>query len=157
MKRYKLLEMFKEGSSKKPEFLDNVASDFKKMIIDFITENYFNENIKSEKTKQKLTKILESNIKSEYNTLTIPYFQILENINLCIEVEMSETQSIFESNQKFGERKFSEIMASGIDKSEPINRFSISENKFIKSLEKVITEFTKNYEVSQDSIKIEFD
>jgi hypothetical protein len=95
-------------------------------------------------------------LREEYNTLTIPYFYILENINLCIEVEMSEDIVLKEKNQKFGETKFSQILESGISKLEPINRFSISEKQFLKDITDLISEFTNVYEVSDESIKLEF-
>lgn len=139
-----------------PNPLEIKTLQFKKVIIDFIKEQYVMNYLDNQKTHEKFIKNLEKNIKEEHNTINLPYYYILENLNLCIEVEDSETLVNEEKNEKFGQVKFSDIMKSGISNPKPINRFTISEKQFLSDLSMKISEYTQDYSTTEDSIKIEF-
>ena len=75
---------------------------------------------------------------------------------MCVEVEMSDSQSKFYENKKFAEKKFSDLLNDGgFDKPEPVKKFAISEKVFKKDLEFFIEKLTKNFFSTEDSIKIE--
>jgi hypothetical protein len=156
MKSSKILESYRNGYLLNAEELDKVPREFKIVLIDFLKEKYLDNNLKNKKSIEKLSDIFGKKIINEHNTMKVPYFDVLENINLCIEVEMSDQIVEEEGSQKFGETKFSQILESGISTSNPINRFAISEKSFKSSLEDFISIYTNEFEVVGDSIKIEF-
>ena len=121
MQKYQFLKLYKEGANQKSEILDGASKDLKNKIVESLN-SFVERFIQNEKTQSNLNTTFDKLIKCEHNVLTVPYFSILENINFCIEVEMSREQSIKESNFKFCEKKFSEILENGINHSEPINR-----------------------------------
>lgn len=158
MSELKLLESYKskKNTNQNPEYLDNVAKEFKNEIKKHISVNFFDKFIKESSTRTKLNSNLDKHISIEFNSISIPYFYILESLNLCVEVEMSDDHSKFLENQKFGHSKFSDILnKGGFDEPEPIKKFAISEKKFFESLLGFISNYTQNFEVYDDSIKIE--
>ena len=156
MKDYNLLESYRDNSINQPNELDKVAKIFKKFVIKHIENKFVNENITDEKIKMRFVKNLNSYIKEEYNTLEIKYYEILENLNLCIEVEMSNQQVIQESNLKFAETKFSEIMINGFNSPTPINRFALSEKLFVNYIKNIVETYTQDFTIDEEIIKIEF-
>ena len=156
MKDYNLLESYRDNSINQPNELDKVAKIFKKFVIKHIENKFVNENITDEKIKMRFVKNLNSYIKEEYNTLEIKYYEILENLNLCIEVEMSNQQVIQESNLKFAETKFSEIMINGLNSPTPINRFALSEKLFVNYIKNIVETYTQDFIIDEETIKIEF-
>ena len=137
-------------------FLDQVSKEFKTELVNFIYEKFIEKNVVDNNTRSKLKTNISKFIKNEYNTLSLPYFYILESINLCVEVEMSERHQNFYDSKKFGERKFSEILENGVDFIEPINRFAISEKKFSNDLISYVKNYTPNFEIDGEILKIEF-
>jgi hypothetical protein len=159
MNNFKLLESYKNQTpikSSNVDFLDGVTKEFKSLIIEGVKNNFLSKYLKDEKVIKKLCENLNKQIGLDYNSMTIPYFHILENLNLCVEVEMSQDQILFEDNQKFGQKKFTDILESGIERPTPINRFAISESKFKDFLVDLTQNYTNDFEVTEDSIKIEF-
>jgi hypothetical protein len=121
-----------------------------------LNEKYLSKNLKNAKTIDTLKKKFENLIRVEHNTIDIPYYYILENINLCLEVEKSNQIIENEQKQKFGELKFSHIMENGLTDKEHINRFMISEKSFLNDILSFISGVTKDIVINEDSIKIEF-
>jgi|LakMenEpi03Aug12_release.lakeMendotaPanAssembly.Ray.scaffolds.fasta_scaffold127639_5 hypothetical protein len=158
MKNYKLLESYRTGGLdlKTDKTLDQISSELKQKLVDFISEKFLNKYLTDQSTIKRLNENLLRKIKNEYNTITLPYFYILESINLCVEVEMSDKQTEFINGQKFGEKKFSQLLnEGGFERPEPIKKFAISEKEFSNEISKFIEGYTSNFEVSDDSIKIE--
>lgn len=151
-----ILYKYLNESVRTPDFLDKVALEFKKELIKNINQDIIQENIDDKKTIEKLNTLLNKFVKNEFNVLEVPYFEILENINLCVEVEMSEKAVNKQNSQRFGEVKFSQIMVNGIEQSMPVKRFAISEKLFLESLVSFIEKYTNEYNISDDRIKIEF-
>jgi hypothetical protein len=155
MKISKILESYKENQITDPRQLDLVAVDLKKITINFLSERYLTNHLKNVKTIDTLKKKFENLIKVEHNTLNIPYYYILENINLCLEVEKSSQIIENEDKLKFGELKFSQIMENGLTEKEHINRFMISEKSFLNDILSFVSDLTKDIEVNEEFIKIE--
>lgn len=159
MNKFKILESYKNQSPTKlnrVDFLDGVTKEFKSLIIEDVKSNFLTKYLKDEKTIKKFCENLHKQIRLDYNSINIPYFHILENLNLCIEVEMSQDQILFEDSQVFGKKKFTDILESGIETSVPINRFAISESKFKGFLVDLAKNYTEDFELTEDSLKIEF-
>jgi hypothetical protein len=156
MKISKMLETYSVGTSMDTKTLDLITNEFKDLIIEIIYEKYLLTKISDQKTRDVLRKNISKLITQEHNTLTIHHYNILENLNLCIEVEMSDKIVKNESNDTFGKYKFSDILERGISEKEQINRFEISESKFLTDLEDVIRKFTNDVSIGVDSILIEF-
>lgn len=156
MERYRSLATYKSNENKNAKYLEVVTKEFKEKITEFISESFVEDSINDEITKKTIIKNIKKIVKEEYNTLEIPYFYILENINLCVEVEMSKNLMIQESSKKFAETKFSDILNGGVQKFEPIKRFAISEKKFLEKLVDFIEKFTESYKITDETIKIEF-
>lgn len=158
MKTKKLMESYLNREEFTPEMLDNLSLEFKGEVVKLISDEFIQNYIKSEKTRIKLQENLTKTISTEHNTVYIPYYEILENINLCVEVESSDDAMVSEVQKKFGETKFSEILVSGnIYQKKKINRFEISEKIFLESLLEFIGSHTNEFVLTEDSIKIEFD
>jgi hypothetical protein len=159
MNKFKILESYKNQTptkSSQVNFLDGVTREFKSFIIESVKSNFLKKYLKDEKTIKKFCENLDKQIRLDCNSMNIPYFHILENLNLCVEVEMSQDQILFEDSQVFGKKKFSDILESGIQTSIPINRFAISESKFKGFLVDLVKSYTKDFELTEDSLKIEF-
>jgi len=156
MNKFSLLEKYGQINDKNSNYLDSVAVEFKEKIVEHIKVNFMQGNVTDDKSIERLVKKFNNLVSVEYNTVTVPYFYILENLNLCVEVEMSNNVTEFEKNQKFLEKKFSDILQNGIESPTPIKRSAISEKKLLDSLESLIESYTQNYEITGDSIKIEF-
>lgn len=156
MKTSKLLESYKKREITEPNQLDLVSREFKNIFIDFIEKTYLSTNISNQHIVEKLRSKFGSLIKVEYNTISIPYYYLLENINLCVEVEMSNDISNREQQKKFGKVKFSEILESGIQKLPKIKRFANSEEIFVENIKDFIKLYTNDFSIDEDSIKIEF-
>ncbi len=151
-----ILQEYISEKNSNPNFLDKVAKEFSSEIINFINEQFIEPNISDLSTKKRLKDNISKFIKREYNTVNVPYFYILENINLCVEVEMSEKQIENDKSKKFGDVKFTQILENGMQKSEPIKRFAISEKLFSQKLLSFVERYTTDYDVDVDTIKIEF-
>jgi hypothetical protein len=151
-----ILQEYISEKNSNPNFLDKVAKEFSFEIINYINEEFIDSKISDSSTKKRLKDNISKLIKREYNTLSVPYFYILENINLCVEVEMSERQIKEDNSQKFGDVKFTQILENGMQKSEPIRRFDISEKVFSQKLVNFVEKYTLDYDVDIDTIKIEF-
>jgi len=156
MKKFSLLEKYGQTNDKNANYLDSVAVEFKERIVEHIKSSFIKANVSDDKSIERLVKKFNNLIIVEYNTVTVPYFYILENLNLCVEVEMSNNITEFENNKKFLEKKFSDILENGLDSPKIVRRSSISEKKLVDSLKSLIESYTKNYEMTEDSIKIEF-
>lgn len=155
MKNYIYLSNYKINEEKNPTILDNVAKDFKNYLSEKIKKEFLSPNL-NERTVNRIQKNIINGIKVEHNTVNIPYYQILENINMCIELENIITETNKITQTKIGEKKFSEIIQNGIDRKVIVNEFSVTESKLLSFLESSINKYTSNYNISEDSIEIEF-
>lgn len=128
---------------------------FKSKLILHIVKNIILEKISHPQLVRKITSNLENLIKLEYNTVSVPYFYILESINLSIEVEQIDNIERVKDGLKFGEVKFSEIQ-NGLTQDERIvEKFSISEKKFKKTLEDFTLKHTSNFSFDDEVLKID--
>jgi hypothetical protein len=150
------LKLYLNESKKNSSFLDEVTQEFKKETIRFINDKFINPNIKDIQTAEKLGSNLNKFIKDEFNTLVIPHYQILENINLCIELEIRKKIQSKIDSQKFGEKKFTEILENGLQRFEPTENHLISEKKFVDSLVSFTKGFTQDIDDDGEFLKIEF-
>lgn len=150
------LKQYLKETKKSSQFLDQVTKEFKYETIRFINENFILPNINDSKVSKQLTSNLDKFIKEEFNTLDVPHYQILENINLCIEVEIRKNLKSKIDSQKFGETKFSQILENGIQKYESVNKFLITEKKFMDSLVSFTKVYTQDIIDDGESLKIEF-
>jgi hypothetical protein len=158
MKTQELLESYKNGNLKNIDIptIGILTEGMKMMVIDFINQKFIVPNLKNQNTQSKLFSNLKKFIVIEHNILDIPYFYILESLNLCIEVEMSDLQTKFYEEQKFIGKKLTDILNNGgFEEPEPIKKFAISEKVFLGQLEKLVESYTHNFEVSVSSIKIQ--
>jgi hypothetical protein len=158
MENYKILESYRIGTLqlKNDKDLDEVSKQLKSKVRENISEKFLQKFLKSEKTITKIENNLDKQIKTEFNSISIPYFYILESINLCIEVEMSDSHTQFTNGQKFGEKKFSDIQNNGgFENPQPIKKFTISEKEFIGEITSLVEKYTRNFEITEDSVKIE--
>ena len=64
-------------------FLDQVSKEFKTELVNFIYEKFIEKNVVDNNTRSKLKTNISKFIKNEYNTLSLPYFYILES-RFCI-------------------------------------------------------------------------
>lgn len=156
MKISKILESYLNQDAMDSKKLDDVSKEFKKLIINFINEQFVQKKINDENTRNQIVKNIDKLIVLEYNTLKIPYYHILENLNLCIEVESSDRLVNESRNESFGKYKFTEILENGFEKKETIDRFSIKESIFLKEIQNLVSEFTTDFKVDEDSLIIEF-
>lgn len=156
MKVGKLLESYIDRKDLNSDLLDGVATDFKKLLIDYINEEYLSKKIQSDSTRNRVSKNIDGLIKQEHNSIKVPYYHILENINLCIEVEMSHKVVNEEKTETFGKYKFSQILESGFNERGLINRFEIDELVFLNDLKNLVSKFTREFEISEESIIIQF-
>jgi len=158
MDNSKLLESYKNGELRNvnSDTLDKISQGLKSKIIDFINEEFFKVKLTNQNTIKNLTSNLDKFLISEHNSLTIPYFYILESLNLCIEVEMSDEHSKYYENKKFGELKISDILNNGIENPQPIKKFAVSEKEFLSKISMFIENYTDEYKIEIDSIKIDF-
>ncbi len=147
---------YSSDNKKTPIYLESVSKKFKSLLVKYIKEEYIDNILNDPFTKEKLSENISKFIKTEYNSVDVPYFYILESLNLCVEVEMSQNQTTIEKNKKFAEKKFSEILEKGMDFVEPIKRFALSEKKFKEGLTSFISKHTEDYTFDGESIKIEF-
>lgn len=136
--------------------LISVCEEFKSKLIPHIVENVVIEKISHPQLIKTITSNLERIIKNEYNTLSIPYFYILESINLSIEVEQTDKIVREKENTKFGQYKFSDFEKGDLFPKYVAERFSISEKKFINILEDFAKQYTNEIEISDEIMKIEF-
>jgi len=158
MESKKLLESYLKGGEFTPDMLDSLSLQFKSKIMGLISDEFIQNYVKSKMTQERILKTLEKKILTEYNTIQIPYYEILQNINLCIEVESSTDIVDSENVKKFGETKFSEILIQkNSHKNQNINRFKISEKIFLEILMEFIKPYTENIVLTEDSIKLEFE
>ena len=157
MTSYKLLETYSNKTREfKSDDLDNLAKEFKSFLVESIYSDILKTNIKDQKTNQRIKDNINKRIKTDLNELTIPYYEILENINLGIEVMMVEEQVSFDSEKKFGEVKLTDILESGIRKSKPVNRFALSESFFKDYLTKIVNKWSDDVTIDHETIKILF-
>jgi hypothetical protein len=74
-----ILENYREGNPTSD--LISVSKEFKSKLISHIVKNVVLEKISNPQLIKTITSNIERIIKNEYNTLSIPYFYILESIN----------------------------------------------------------------------------
>ena len=149
-----ILENYREGDLTTD--LISVSKEFKSKLIPHIVKNVVLEKISNPQLIKKITSNLEKLIKNEYNTLSIPYFYILESINLSIEVEQTDVIVRESENTKFGQFKFSDFEKGEIFPKYVVESFSISEKKFLSILEDFTKIYTNNVDISDEVMKIEF-
>ena len=150
------MDAYLNTDNKSVQLLENVTKEFSIMLVETIRNEFLKTNLKDQKTIDRLSRKILKDLKIDSNEIKVPYFDILENLNLCIEVEMSGNQVSFLESQKFGETKFTDILERGMDTPEPIKRFAISEKHFISRLLPTIQKYTEDFEMTGDSIRIEF-
>lgn len=149
-----ILEKYKERHDTSD--LISVCEEFKSKITLHLVENLLIEKISHPQLIKKITSNLQKLIKTEYNTVSIPYFYILESINLSIEVEQNDKIVRESQNIKFGQFKFTDFEKGEIFPNKIAEKFSISEKKFLGILEDFTRVYTDDIDISDDVMKIEF-